>query len=118
MVLAMESLGESSSIIIITTLVIATTIACYFGTTYILKRASLIRVPDRDVLKGVFNAGGGSTWDVQFSENWCNADKKLSEWAGIEATFASGHEQVVEIIMRGNSKFTGTQHNHFANLPY
>jgi hypothetical protein len=104
---SIEALGESSSIVIITTLVIATTILCYFGTTYILAKASLIRVPDRDVLKSVFNSCNGSSWDLKYSENWCKSNTKLADWAGIEAGYANGHEHALEVIMRGNKKFSG-----------
>ena len=104
---SVAALGETSSIIIISTLIIATSVSCYFGTTYILKKASLIRVPDRDILKAVYDAGGGPSWDAKYSENWGRSDKKLSEWGGIEAGFAHGNEHALEIIMRGNKKFTG-----------
>ena len=106
-IFSVASLGETTSILIISTLIIATTITFYFGTTYILKKAALIRVPDREVLKAVYDAGGGPSWDAKYSENWCKSDKKLSEWAGIEAGFAHGHEHALEVIMRGNKKFTG-----------
>jgi hypothetical protein len=103
-----EALGENSAIFMIGTLVIATTIACYFGATYILKRSSLLGVKDRDILIAIYNAGGGSSWDVKYSENWCKSDNKLADWAGIEAGFSNGHEHALELIMRGNKKFTGT----------
>lgn len=110
-------LGESSSIIIISTLVVATGIACYFGASYILKRSLLLRVKDRDILKGIYSAGGGSSWDVKYSENWCKSDNKLSDWAGVEAGFSNGQEHVLELIMRGNKKFTGMI-NSFLNTIY
>jgi hypothetical protein len=100
-------MNENVTIALITFLVIVTTTLFYLGTRYAFKKASLVRVPDREVLKAVYDAGGGPSWDAKYSENWCKNDCKLGEWAGIEAGFANGHEHALEVIMRGNRNFTG-----------
>mmetsp|Transcript_22546 Transcript_22546/g.32954 ORF Transcript_22546/g.32954 Transcript_22546/m.32954 type:complete len:350 (-) Transcript_22546:153-1202(-) len=106
------SIGETESIALITGLVILVSALFFFAATYAMK-TSKSRTPDRDVLKGVFETGGGPNWEVKYSENWCKAEKSLGEWAGIEAGFANGEEHVLELIMRGNRMFTGPFPNLF-----